>query len=190
MTYNKLNFKSLLKPYVAFILTVGVVFAFSCESSTNLNNNEDNIDNRENLVENQQVLNDIMSNNTPANNELEKKAENVQKKTLSETEEVFTIVENQPSFPGGIKKFFQYVNENLKYPEEAKNLGIEGKAYVQFVVSKTGEIVEVITVKGPHELLNKEAERVIANSPKWIPGTQKGKEVNVRMVLPIAFKLD
>lgn len=104
--------------------------------------------------------------------------------------ETFTIVEEQPQPEGGMQAFYKYVQENLKYPEQARADTIQGKVYVQFVVDKDGSITDAKTIKGIGGGCDEEAVRVIANSPKWIPGKQRGEAVKVRMILPITFKLD
>lgn len=106
-----------------------------------------------------------------------------------EAEQIFTIVEDQPEFPGGTAAFYQYVQKNLKYPNQARRMGIEGKVFVQFVVDKDGNITDVQSVKGIGAGCDEEAERVIKASPKWKPGKQRGNPVKVRMILPITFKL-
>ena len=106
-----------------------------------------------------------------------------------EADEIFTIVEDQPGFPGGMGAFYTYVSKNLKYPNQARRMGIEGKVFVQFVVDKQGNITEVSAIKGIGAGCDEEAARVIKSSPKWSPGKQRGKAVKVRMILPITFKL-
>ena len=85
--------------------------------------------------------------------------------------------------------FYEYVQSNLKYPTEAKQLGIEGKVFVQFVVDSEGNLVDVQSVKGIGGGCNEEAIRVIKESLPWNPGSQRGQKVNVRMIIPITFKL-
>ena len=106
-----------------------------------------------------------------------------------EAEEIFTIVEDQPGFPGGMPAFYQFVSKNMKYPNTARRMGIEGKVFVQFVVDKDGTITEVQAIKGIGAGCDEEAVRVLKSSPKWSPGKQRGKSVKVRMILPITFKL-
>ncbi|MEQ6119498.1 M56 family metallopeptidase [Reichenbachiella sp. MALMAid0571] len=107
-----------------------------------------------------------------------------------EGDEVFDIVENQPTPIGGMSQFYQYIAQNMKYPQVARNLGIEGRVFVQFVVDKSGKLTNIRPVKGIGAGCDEEAVRVIENAGLWTPGKQKGREVNVRMILPITFKLD
>jgi len=104
-------------------------------------------------------------------------------------DEVFTIVEQQPEYPGGMSAFYQFVTKKLKYPSQARRMGIEGKVFVQFVVDKAGNITEVTAVRGIGAGCDEEAVRVIKSSPQWKAGKQRGKAVKVRMILPITFKL-
>ena len=106
-----------------------------------------------------------------------------------EVDQVFTIVEDQPEFPGGIAAFYKYVGDNMEYPSQARRMGIEGRVFVQFVVDKQGNVTEVQSVKGIGAGCDEEAERVLRESPKFKPGKQRGRPVKVRMVLPIIFNL-
>jgi len=105
------------------------------------------------------------------------------------TEEIFTIVEHQPSPKGGYEEFYRYVSENLVYPPRALRLGIEGKVFIQFVVGKDGKISDPVVVRGINEECDREAIRVLKNAPAWNPGKQRGRPVHVRMVIPINYKI-
>ncbi len=105
------------------------------------------------------------------------------------SEEIFTVVEDQPFPKGDMASFYDYVGKSLNYPAQARSLGIEGKVFVQFVVDKTGKLTDVKAVKGIGGGCDKEAVRVIRESASWNPGLQRGQKVNVRMILPITFKL-
>jgi len=104
-------------------------------------------------------------------------------------EDIFTIVEDQPAPIGGMRAFYEFVANNLRYPEEARNAGIEGKVFIEFVISKDGSVTNVKCIKGIGQGCDNEAIRVISISPVWKPGKHEGKNVNVRMILPITFKL-
>ncbi len=106
-----------------------------------------------------------------------------------ETEEVFLIVEEPPAPVGGMEAFYNYVNENIQYPRQARTMRIEGRVFVQFVVDKDGSITNVEVLKGIGGGCDEEAVRVVKNAPKWNPGKQRGRPVRVKMVLPITFKL-
>ncbi len=104
-------------------------------------------------------------------------------------EEVFTVVEVNPEYPGGIAAFYQFIGERIKYPNSAARLGVEGRVYVEFIVGKDGALRDIRVVKGIGAGCDEEAERVMKMVPKFNPGKQRGRPVHVKMVLPIYFKL-
>lgn len=104
-------------------------------------------------------------------------------------EEIFEIVESQPSFPGGMEKLMQWLSKNLRYPASAQENNIQGRVICQFVVNKDGSIVEPKVIKNVDPALDKEAIRVVSSMPKWSPGKQRGKAVRVRFTLPVTFRL-
>ncbi len=106
-----------------------------------------------------------------------------------EVDEIFTIVEDQPTPPGGMGAFYKYVATTLRYPAQARRMGIEGKVFVQFVVDKDGSLTDVQAIKGIGAGCDEEAVRVISKAKRWSPGKQRGRPVKVRMILPITFKL-
>ncbi len=103
--------------------------------------------------------------------------------------EVFIVVENMPVFPGGDAALFKFIYENIKYPPEAKEQGIQGKVILRFMISSDGAVEDITVVRGVDPLLDAEAIRVMSILPKWTPGTQGGKPVNVWYSVPIAFSL-
>jgi TonB family protein len=109
---------------------------------------------------------------------------------LSQQEgEVYTVVDETALPEGGMPAFYEYVMTNLKYPKAAREKGEEGKVLVEFVVQTDGSITDVAILKGVSEDLNHEAMKVMAGSPRWVPGKMQGKLVKQRMVMPISFKL-
>ena len=105
-------------------------------------------------------------------------------------EKIYEVVEVQPEFPGGTKEMMKYLQSNLKYPEDAKAVGAEGKAFVRFVVKADGSIGDVQIMRSTgNESLDDEALRVVKAMPKWRPAMNKGEAVNVKFVLPIVYKL-
>ena len=104
-------------------------------------------------------------------------------------EQIFDVVEENPEFIGGMAKLYEYLGKNIQYPEMAKENGIQGKVFVQFVVWKDGTIKDVRVVKGVHKTLDSEAQRVVKSMPKWTPGRQRGTAVNARFTLPIKFRI-
>jgi TonB family protein len=103
---------------------------------------------------------------------------------------VYPVAEVQPQPTGGMSALMRYLNENIHYPEEASKKGIEGKVVVEFVVNTDGSIDEVEVRKGISKECDEEAVRVVKAMSAWKPGVDKGEPVNVRMALPINFKLD
>ena len=106
-----------------------------------------------------------------------------------EEQEIFLIVEKQPEFPGGNQALAKYLRDNIKYPQLAKETGIEGFVYVSFVVEPDGKVAHVEVVRHLGGGCDEEALRVVKNMPKWIPGSQRGRNVRVRFSLPIKFTL-
>jgi TonB family protein len=104
-------------------------------------------------------------------------------------DKVYILVDVMPEFKGGTEALMKYLGNNVKYPKEAKENKIEGKVLIGFIIDTKGNIKEVNIIKTADELLDAEAVRVIKTMPKWKPGKQDGKKVNVKFVLPIAFKL-
>ena len=110
---------------------------------------------------------------------------------LPDADGVYTVVANQPEPADGMREFYQFIGENIKYPAQARRMGIEGKVFVQFVVNKYGVLTDIKTLKGIGAGCDEEARRVVAEAPEWQPGTTAdGKPVSVRMVLPVTFELD
>jgi len=106
-----------------------------------------------------------------------------------ETSEVFFIVEDMPEFPGGEMALRTYIANSIKYPVIAQENGIQGKVYVTFVVGKDGKVSNATIARGVDASLDKEALRVVNTLPKWKPGKQRGKPVNVSYTVPINFVL-
>ncbi len=102
----------------------------------------------------------------------------------------FAVVEQKPTFPGGDTALLSFISRNIVYPDEAKDSNIEGKVYVQFVIDKNGDVKNVSIVKGVCNSLDSEALRVIKMLPRWTPGKQRGKAVEVSYLIPINFKMD
>lgn len=102
---------------------------------------------------------------------------------------VFIIVEQNPEFPGGPKALMEYLSKSIRYPSFEAEMGITGKVVLSFVVERDGSITDIQEVRSPSEGLTKEAYRVVQNMPKWKPGKQRGKNVRVKYILPLTFRL-
>lgn len=106
-----------------------------------------------------------------------------------EENKVFDVVEQMPSFPGGMGALMSWLNQNIKYPVIAAENGVQGRVIVQFVVEKDGSITDVKVAKSVDPSLDKEAARVVSAMPKWTPGKQNGSAVRVKYTVPVTFKL-
>lgn len=104
-------------------------------------------------------------------------------------DEVCLSAEKYPEFPGGTTALFDFINKNVKYPKSARDKGIEGRVFVQFVVEKDGSLSSLKVLRGVSDDINAEALRVVKLMPKWKPGMQEGKPVRVQYVLPFKFQL-
>jgi protein TonB len=104
-------------------------------------------------------------------------------------DQIFEVVEDQPTPEGGMEAFYKFVGKELKYPAQANRMGIEGRVFVQFVVDEKGNVSEVKTVRGIGAGCDEEAVRVIKMT-KWNPGKQRGRPVKVRMIMPVLFRLN
>lgn len=103
--------------------------------------------------------------------------------------DAFDVVEQMPSFPGGMKALMNYLQENIKYPKDAQDAKKEGRVIANFIVEKDGSISNVKIVRSIFPSLDAEAERIITGMPKWIPGMQNGENVRVKYTIPISFSL-
>ena len=101
----------------------------------------------------------------------------------------FIIVEESPEYPGGDGARLSFLRSNIKYPQSAREIGIQGTVYVEFVVEKDGSISNVSIIRGIGGGCDEEAVRVVKMMPKWNRGKQRGKEVRVSFKMPIKFTL-
>lgn len=104
-------------------------------------------------------------------------------------EEVFMVAEQMPEFPGGMKELLKFLQDNLKYPENAMKNNVQGRVIVQFVVEKDGTPTEFKVLRSVDPDLDAEALRVLQTMPKWKPGMQRGEVVRVKYTVPVSFKL-
>lgn len=104
-------------------------------------------------------------------------------------DEVFMVAEQMPEFPGGMKEMLKFLQENVKYPENAMKNNVQGRVIVQFVVEKDGTPTEFKVLRSVDPDLDAEALRVMKAMPKWKPGMQKGQVVRVKFTVPVSFKL-
>lgn len=106
-----------------------------------------------------------------------------------DVDQIFLVVEETATPKGGMSAFYKYVGDKMKYPAQARRMGIEGKVFVEFVINRDGSITDVKAIKGIGAGCDEEAVRVVQSAPPWNPGKQRGKPVRQRYVVPITFKL-
>jgi periplasmic protein TonB len=104
-------------------------------------------------------------------------------------EEIFTVVESMPMFPGGEAAMYAYLQSNMTYPRMAIEAGISGKVYVTFVVEKDGTITDVKLLRGIGGGCDEEAIRVVKKMPVWKPGSQRNIPVRVQYIMNVKFTL-
>ena len=115
---------------------------------------------------------------------------NAQKTVVSQTnQKVYDEVEQMPEYPGGMPAMIEFLQTNIKYPEDAVKQKVEGRVMVQFVVETDGSISDVHVAKQVFPSLDAEAIRVVQAMPKWAPGREKGNVVRVKYNLPIVFRM-
>jgi protein TonB len=100
------------------------------------------------------------------------------------------FVEEMPEYVGGMDAMYAFLQSNLKYPEVARNNGIAGQVFIEFVVERDGSISDVRVLVGVYPELDQEAVRVVRSMPKWKPGKQMGKAVRCYFNIPIRFTIN
>lgn len=104
--------------------------------------------------------------------------------------DVFDEVDEMPQFPGGMAGLMQYLSTNVRYPEDAKEAGAQGRVVVSFIVEKDGSISNARVTKPTYSSLDDEALRVVSNMPKWTSGKLNGEAVRVRYSIPVSFRMN
>jgi len=113
----------------------------------------------------------------------------VEEEEEEKEDEIFQVVEQDPEFPGGVEALYKFVQQNIKYPQLAKENNITGRVFVQFVVEKDGSVSNVRAARDIGGGCGAEAVRVVKSMPKWKPGKQRGKAVRAAYTLPVNFNL-
>jgi TonB family protein len=158
------------------------------ETNTNAENDTNDIGVIKNFI-GEIIVTSYPQNITLMLNEV-KKTDTIIDPKMVRPEPVFSNVEVLPSFPGGLQAFGKFLGENIKYPEEARKRGIEGRVYCTFVVEKDGSLTDIKIVRGIGYGCDEEAKRVLELSPKWNPGIQNGAAVRVSYTVPIFFQIN
>lgn len=110
--------------------------------------------------------------------------------SYAQDDAVYSQVDKSPEFPGGILKMYNFINKNLKYPEEAVKANVRGKVWAQLIIEKDGSINNVLILKGIGFGCDEEAERIFKSMPKWKAGIRDGEAVRTNFRMPISFILD
>jgi len=105
------------------------------------------------------------------------------------SDEIYDLVEVMPQFPGGVDSLKAFIDKNMVYPALAKEYKIAGTVYVSVVVETDGSLSNIEVKRGIGGGCDEEAQRIIRNMPRWIPGTQRGIQVRTRCNIPFIFKL-
>lgn len=114
---------------------------------------------------------------------------NAPEKVAADDPEIYDMVEQRPMFPGGDLAMVEYLQKNIKYPQDAQQNDKQGVVVCQFVITSEGKIGDVKVMRSVYPSLDEEAVRVIKAMPTWTPGKQDGQAVNVRFTLPVRFHL-
>ena len=109
---------------------------------------------------------------------------------VTSDDQTFSVVEQMPEYPGGMRAGLEFMARNLRYPTKAREAGKQGRVIVQFVVRKDGSLSDFKVLRPVDPWLDAEAIRVISTMPKWKPGMQDGKPVSVKFALPVTFMLE
>jgi protein TonB len=111
-------------------------------------------------------------------------------KELPKDRRVFTAIEQEPQYPGGTAAFGNYISRNLKYPDVARLIGIDGRLIMTFIVERDGRISSATPVNCIGAGCEAEAVKVLQESKPWTPGVQNGKPVRVQYSVPINFVVE
>ena len=111
-------------------------------------------------------------------------------KAVVSQDSIYRVLEVMPQYPGGPNEMMKYIQENIKYPQSAKDNKIEGRVFVSFVVEKDGSITNAAVIRGIDKECDAEALRVVSSMPKWTPGQQKGEVVRTQFTIPIIYKFN
>ena len=108
---------------------------------------------------------------------------------IYETVDTSVQPDQMPEYPGGTIALNKHLKSNLKYPKDLVRNKISGKVFTSFIIKQDGSIVNIKVIRGVHEILDKEAIRVISLMPKWKPGYKDGKPIDVSFVIPVNYSI-
>ena len=143
------------------------------------------------IVEDEIQVDDFFSiEDTKVEFEIRDYVEEVKEEEIEEETIDFVRVEEKPRFnDGDANTFSRWVAEHLVYPEIAKENGVQGRVILQFTILRDGTLGNVKLLRGVDGALDKEAMRVVSQSPRWEPGRQRDRAVNVTYTFPVIFQL-
>ena len=143
------------------------------------------------IVEDNVEVNDFFSiEDTKVEFAIRDYVEEVKEEVIEEETIDFVRVEEKPQFNGGdANSFSAWVAQHLVYPEIAKENGVQGRVILQFTIQRDGSLSNVKLLRGVDASLDKEAIRVVSSSPKWTPGRQRDRDVNVTYTFPVIYQL-
>ncbi len=145
------------------------------------------VDDSQKITQEFNVSSFAQTSNVAANvGKLDIKAEDEE---VQEEVKIFTVVEQEASFPGGVEELGKYLAKSIKYPQQARETGTKGRVTLTFVVEKDGSITDIKVLRDIGSGCGEEAKRVVKEMPKWIPAKQRGKAVRQQFVLPVSFNL-
>ena len=109
---------------------------------------------------------------------------------IDESDELIMVAEVMPEFPGGAEKMLEFIQDNIKYPEAARESGTQGRVFVEFVIETDGSISNANVIRGIGNGCDEEAVRLIQSMPKWKPGKQRGEAVRCSYMVPVVFNIE
>lgn len=142
------------------------------------------------IVEDEAEVEEVEIKDTEIDEDTEVVMVEVQEEEEEVEEEIFVVVEDMPEFPGGMLELRKYISNNLEYPEIAREMGIQGRVIVQFIVGKDGKVSNAVIARSVDKALDQAALKVINSMPAWKPGKQRGAPVKVKYTLPVSFVLN
>lgn len=146
-----------------------------------------NVETEENGIDGNKSLPNEETKERTTNVEAEKNAEG---KGIDGIEKkIFDVVEEMPSFPGGVGALNNWLDNNIQYPKQAKDTGVQGRVIIKFIIEKDGSISNAKVSRSLDTDLDNEALRLVKSMPKWNPGKQNGTEARVRYSVPVNFRL-
>lgn len=143
----------------------------------------------DNITVDEDITIDVEANENTQVEEYVAPVKGIAEEESAEEAQIFMVVESMPEYPGGEPALYAYLSENIKYPQMAKESGIQGRVFVTFVVERDGRVTDVRVLRGIGGGCDEEAIRVVDGMPKWTPGKQRGKSVRVQYNLPVKFTL-